>query len=196
MADHRADAPSWSETIVKSGLSAVPLVGGVLATIVSDVSARHRGRVTEYAKEVIAAVGNDDLVVQRLRTNEELTDIFTVGAIAASRSSLENKRRAMARVVSEAIRDDAKIDLSGLLMPALADLDRPHFAVLSRIAAGGSDEKAARAAADTAPDPVVAGLIRWGAVKTVGTFDGGLAVTGVTPFGERLLSYVETQELA
>jgi hypothetical protein len=45
-----------------------------------------------------------------------------------------------------------------------------------------------RGIADTAPDPVVAALIRL--VKTAGTWDGGAAVNAISVFGRKLLGYV------
>jgi hypothetical protein len=101
----------------------------------------------------------------------------------------------MGRVVARAASDDAEVEMMQLVMSALGDLDSPHFSTLAKVREGGEGNPDwARSVADSAPDPVVAALIRHGTVATVGTYDGGLAVTDLTPFGRMLLDYVANAE--
>jgi hypothetical protein len=189
--ERRGSAPSWMETVVKAGVSAVPVIGGSLATVIGDTLERRRERVSEFGEAAVASLGSPEKLLERLHADERVSDLFLDGAVAASSTSLRAKRRAMGRVVANAASDDAEVELMQLVMSVLVDLDAPHFAVLGKIAEGGEENLDwARSVADAAPDPVVAALIRHGAVATVGTFDGGLAVSGLTSFGRLLLEYV------
>jgi hypothetical protein len=189
--ERRGSAPSWMETVVKAGVSAVPVIGGSLATVIGDTLERRRERVSEFGEAAVAALGSPETLLERLHADERVSDLFLDGAVAASSTSLRAKRRAMGRVVANAASDDAEVELMQLVMSVLVDLDAPHFAVLGKIAEGGEENLDwARSVADAAPDPVVAALIRHGTVATAGTFGGGLAVSGLTSFGRLLLEYV------
>jgi uncharacterized protein related to proFAR isomerase len=186
----RSSAPSWAETVVKAGLSAVPVVGGPLATLVDDIAARHRDRVTEFADAAIEGVGGPEEMMEALRKSERVADMFFEAAVASSATAHAQKRKAMAAVVAQAATDDARVDESQLLMDALVDLDAPQFAVLGQIDGVGDDEDEVRRLADAAPEPVVAGLNRHGLLTQVGTYGGGYAVTSISRFGRDLLAYL------
>jgi hypothetical protein len=101
----------------------------------------------------------------------------------------------MGRVVGRAARDDATIDDGQLMLRVLINLDAPEFHVLGRIADVDGDQDAVRAVADEAPQPIVSALIAYGVVETVGTFDGGLAVVGLTSFGRSLLAMLNDGDI-
>jgi len=189
--ERRGSAPSLIETVVKAGLAAVPVIGGSLATVIGDTLERRRERVSEFGEAAVAALGSPETLLERLHDDERVSDLFVDGAVAASGTSLQAKRRAMGRVVAKAASDNAEVEMMQLVMSALGDLDAPHFSTLAKIVEGGDGNLDwARSVADAAPDPVVAALIRHGTVATVGTLDGRLAVSGLTPFGRLLLDYV------
>jgi hypothetical protein len=120
----RDPGPSWTETVVKAGLAAAPFVGGPLATLVDDMATRHWARVTEFAQVTIETIGDPEALVIALQQTERVADMFFQGAIAASTTSDERKRRAMGLVVGQAAAgDDVRIEESQLLLDALRDLD-------------------------------------------------------------------------
>jgi hypothetical protein len=190
-----SSAPGWTETIVKAGLAAIPYIGGVLSTLVGDVAARRRKRVTEVGRYAIAEAGNPDTLLAAVQRNERLADMLVSAGFAASETPVQEKRRAMGRVIGRAARDDATIDDGQLMLRLLINLDAPEFHVLGRIADVDGDQDAVRAVADKAPQPIVSALIAHGVVETVGTFDGGLAVVGLTSFGRSLLAMLNEGDI-
>lgn len=183
--------PSVASTVVRAGLSAIPFVGGPLEVLVSDTIERRQARVMETGELARETVGDDDAFVKRLQEDPVLADMLVEASETASRTALSAKRRAMGRVVGNAVRDDALIEEGQLLLAALRDLEAPHFLLLARIEAGEQQNLAAV----PLPEPVRSGLVRHGAVETVGTYGGGQAVTGLTSFGRRLLDLVRAEDL-
>lgn len=183
-------APGWPETLVKAGLAAIPIIGGVLETVVGDVAERRRERVTELGRHAVDEAGGPEALIDGVRRDERVADMLVSAAFAATESAVEEKRRAMGRAVGQAARDDAAIDESQILLRVLLDLDAPEFHILGEIAPLDGEPDDVRAAVDGVPTPVVSALIRNGVVETVGTYDGGQAVTGLTPFGRMLVALV------
>src|SRR3954453_10371987 len=132
--ERTGSAPSWMETVVKAGVSAVPVIGGSLATVIGDTLERRRDRVSEFGEAAVAALGSQEALLDRLQVDERVSDLFVDGAVAASSTSMQAKRKAMGKVVARAASDDAEIELMQLVMSALADLDAPHFSTLAKIA--------------------------------------------------------------
>jgi hypothetical protein len=188
--EHGADSPTWLETAVKVGVSLVPYAGGALEVLVGDTLERRRSRVREFGESAVGAFGDPHEFAVKLASDERLADLLLQGAVAASATALRQKRVAIGRVVAQAARDDAEVELMQLLMLALADLDAPHFSTLAKISERGSDQDAARGVAEAAPEPVIARLATNGTLQQTGTFGGGLATVGVSSFGKQLLDYV------
>ena len=115
LARRHTDVPPWWETIVRAGLAAVPVIGGPLEVLVSDVAARDRDRVTEVGMTAIDAAGSPKVLLESVQRDERVADMLLMAAFAASQTSVEGKRRAMGRVVRRAARDDAAIDESQLI---------------------------------------------------------------------------------
>jgi hypothetical protein len=189
-------APGWPETIVKAGLARHPVYRwSSLDSCWRDVAARRRERVTETGQYAIAEAGNPDTLLAAVQRDERLADMLVSGVFAASETAVEEKRRAMGRVVGSAARDDATIDDGQLMLRVLINLDAPEFHVLGRIADVNGDQDAVRGVAEEAPQPIVSALIAHGLVETVGTFDGGLAVVGLTSFGRGLLALLNEGDI-
>ncbi len=191
-AEPRPAVPSWPETIVKAGLAAIPVVGGSLSILVANVAARRRERVTELGMSAVAEAGSPQRLAEAAQGDERIADMLVSAAFAASETAVEEKRRAMGRVVGQAARDDARIDESQVLLRALLDLDGPEFRLLGQIAPLDGDQDAVRTVADAAPSPVVSVLLRNGVVEQVGTYGGGQAIVGLTPFGRALVEFVRS----
>ena len=186
-----------SETAIKAALSLVPAVGGTLATIVGDEMERRRGRVLESTDTVISAVGPTELV-KRLEDDERLTSLFTEALEASARTTLAEKRRAMAIAISRAVLDSAAIDEAHLVVAALADLDVPHLRELERFrrrvdAADPDRDDLASQMVETSGTgmaaPIEAALVRHGCLwsASVSVLGGRVTHWGVTGFGRHIL---------
>jgi hypothetical protein len=212
-----SDAPSRVETVVKAGLSLVPAVGGVLATIYGDWQARRRARVERVAEVALERyVGSADEFVQRLRDDPRFASLFVTALEAAAATAVEEKADALGRLLADAASSTRAqgFDEKELMVLALGDLEWPHIHALRELAeypsdgdlfaehGTGNDEavnKDPRRAermrfVESLAQPVVAALVRHGLVTENAGF--GLYVEGVTPFGRALLRYLERRPAA
>lgn len=164
-----------------------------MGTIAQTVVELRKDRVLELGELVRAAVADDDRLATRLREDERLADMLVRAAETARYTSARAKRAAMGRVVAAAITDRAQVDRSQLLLAALIDLDAPHFALLAKLAEGKRAGDEGQPVAVPTPEPLKAALIRHGLVTTTITWGGGLAVTGISEFGDELLQYVRNE---
>lgn len=192
-------------------LSAVPYVGGSLTVLYDDVRSRRLAKVERNVQEIADAAGLERLV-HRLAEDPEVEALFVEAVDAAARTAFEAKRALLTRVVAEAVSDDAKIEPGQLIVQALRDLDSPQIRALARLRAvelraeqeqGTTTDlqreriaSAVTAAGRLEPDPVVAALVRTGAVHQATLYGGGLAVHAVSTFGKMLLSELTQPEEA
>lgn len=189
--------PSHGETIAKAALAAIPYVGGSLAIVYEDVRDRHLARVRGVVEDIDARAGTETLEA-RLRDSEVVEVLFLEGVEAASRTGLAAKRRLLAKVIANAVRDEAAVDTSQLIVGALKELDSPHLAALTRLC--HAEDSSPGEPADTEgndttidlsrrePVPVIAALIRTGTVLPATLVGGGVAVYRVADFGRTLLA--------
>jgi hypothetical protein len=181
------DSLGWGETLVVAGANLIPVVGGAVGTLMHKAYAMDRERVAQTGRAAIADIGDPDVFVQRLTSDERLLDMCREAFEASARSSTEAKRIAMGRVMARAVVDDAQLDDSAELLSALARLESQHFRLLGQIElALGSDEMAAV----PVPEPYKSALISAGTVQTGTTYGGATTIGGLTDFGERLLAYL------
>jgi hypothetical protein len=182
--------PTVGDTLAKVALQLVPYVGPPLETIYDDVRARQAEKARRTVSE-IAELCSMELLLRRLNENPEIEAMFVAAVDSALRTGLERKRRYLARVVANAVLDDAKVDESELIVQALRDLDGPHLRALERLrqaedSAHTDNEKSAavQEAAKEEPAPIRAVLSATGAV-TPAPFGG---IFRVSPFGRTLLT--------
>lgn len=185
--------------------------GGELLAVLVDHEQQRLLRISGAFVDEIGDAAGAQRLVRRVEESEEVAAVFRQAVDAASRTGYEAKRRALARIVSAAVLDDAKVDESHLLTHALQDLDAPHFRVLEamhraevrvRRAHGDADYpdrqeaeiEAVRLATEGTPEVVVAGLARVGAIADRGTWSSLSGRTceahETTDFGRLLLEYL------
>lgn len=192
------------ETALKAALSLVPVVGGALATVFGDEMDRRRERARETAGVVAESVNADDLV-SRLRDDQRLAAIFAHAVEAGARTTLREKRRAMADAVSRAVLDTARVDETQLIVAALGDLDVPHLRELEafrrRVDAADPDrEDLAARMLETATSgmiaPIEAALARHGCIwsANLSVMGGSITHWGVTRFGRSLLDELKIDD--
>ena len=130
------------------------------------------------------------------------------------RTGYQAKREMLARVISAAALDDARIDETALYVRALTTLDAPHFRTLEALVRcldtlGLSTEsthedvsgvrEAIRMEVGDVPTPIVTALRREGLIRLSGTYPGGepLAIEAyrVTDFGRALLDELRSTDV-
>ncbi|MFA9430962.1 hypothetical protein [Egicoccus sp. AB-alg2] len=198
MSKHDRDNRAHLETAVKAALSLVPGIGGALATIVGDELDRRRQSGRETAEFIIKGVADGDVLLQRLREHEQLSSIFAAAVEAGMRTTLREKRRAMAVAVSRAVLDEALVDEAQLIVAVLSDLDVPHLRALEefrrRVDAADptrtiAHHRSIESQTSGLSSPIEAALVRHGCIYSQSTavLGGGITHWGVTYFGRMVL---------
>lgn len=132
----RGDAsavPPLTNLIVRVAIAAIPYVGGPLEIIYSDVRLRQAAKAEEVMAEITGATGADRLL-DRIREDPYVEALFVNALNAALRTGIDAKRRLLARAVSAAVLDDAKLEESQLISDVLEQFDVPHAIALARLA--------------------------------------------------------------
>ncbi|NYI66080.1 hypothetical protein [Spelaeicoccus albus] len=191
-------------------------VGQAFAVVLEDTRARRDARFTDTVVTIKDRVGDVARVSRRLAEDEELEALFIAGVNAAVDTGLKAKRRHLAKVISAAILDDARVDESALIVQTLRELDAPHFRALERIRREQDTEPEDRSG-DAPPggrpsphqhvvdtveqesEPVISALVRAGTLRQVTGglvfgIGGNLVVTGLTEFGRTLLDNVLAED--
>jgi hypothetical protein len=186
-----ADARSGKETAIKAALDLIPYAGGAIATIYDDHMERRRERAkTTVAEAVDWLNGDEERLVTRLRNDEEFADLFFGALRAAAATSIEAKRRVLARALAEGVEEgEGELDEIKLLVAAVEGLELIHFRTLKRIESFASTGQLESLIAAT-PVPVFASLISYGLVEESDGYNGP-QVLGLTDFGERVLHFVQ-----
>ncbi len=209
------EPPTLKSTVIRSGLTLVPVVGGLMQVLFDDINAHRRYLAEQTAGEVAGAVGGPEALRAALE-DPALEDLFVSGIEGAMRTRLEAKRRAFGRIVSSAILGDASVDESVLMAYALRDLEEPHLrwlvkfgeaqkAATAELQPSGEDTddqdrlvelfRRVRAVGATAPPAVNEGLARTGLVVEQGrSWGGGTSVAQVTEFGWAFLEHLKRRD--
>lgn len=198
--------PELWDSGVRIGLSLVPVIGGALQVIYQDTRSHVAARAARTIQEIADETGVERLR-ERLASDPEVEALFVQGLDAATRTGYEGKRRLLARLISAAVLDDAKVDESLLFVLALRDLDGPHLRALERLRRAQDEvrartfereeerdsiaQKAVREAAKDEHEVVLAALVKCDAARAMGRTWGGPLIPGeVSAFGVALLDYL------
>jgi len=164
-------------------------------------------RGQEVLTVVTESVGVEELR-HRLDANPELETLLARAINAAAGSALENKRRLLARIVQDAVLDDAVVDESTVILDVLEQVDAIHIRCLEAIARAEQESKDAgdwefaveraekpynqriQSAAEMHPSPVIKRLGTLGLADATVDWSGHSRVTGLTSFGDQLLRHL------
>ena len=195
----KPEPPTWLETVVKAVLVAIGPLGGSAVVVLDDARARAAAKAGEVVEDIIRITGEPTLA-QRLQGDAVLEALFVKAVEAAVRSGLAAKRRLLARVVADAVVDDAKFDESLLIATALDELDVPHIRTLNSLAnewavkQARPDNSALWGTSDVwreTPEPIKAVLVRSGTAMPQTTLRRGKSKPnrqeGISEFGLRVL---------
>lgn len=196
MTDVPEPTPTVQDTLVLASLKLVPRLGESLAIVYDHNRKRHAAKIAQTLEAVADRTGIETLA-ERL-AEPQLEALMLDALDTAGRTGLDAKRRLLAQVLADAVLDDAKVEESQLITQALRDLDAPHIRALERIRLASDTvaqlpepekerSEVVLAAGRAEPTPVIAVLIRVGAVEPATIFGGGHGVHDISDFGRNLL---------
>ena len=116
-------APSRIEKALRLPLAALPF-GGIVLELLDLAHEQYDSAIAQTVGEITADTGAE-LLIQRIRDDPEVRATVIEALSAAGRTGLEAKRRALSKLVTAAILDDARVDEAQLLILALRDLEGP-----------------------------------------------------------------------
>jgi hypothetical protein len=196
-----------AENEVSAGIE-LAVGGGVFPASAKLAVTLKRGW-SSRGQEVLDSVSRaiDGEILERRLLEAPEVEVLLVRAVnAAAGSALSSKRRLLARVVQAAVLDDAAIDQSTLIVDVLEQIDAVHVRCLEAIARAELASKEAgdweftaeraekpsnervQAAADDYPSPIIKRLETLGLADASVDWSGHTRVTGMTVFGELVLS--------
>jgi hypothetical protein len=190
--ERRAE-PGLALTAARAAIASVPIVGSGVQVFFDWGQARFENRILDLEEEALAQCTTEALA--EALADERRSRAIVRAASIAGLSDWERKRRVLSGVVRAVIDgDDADLDDAELLVDALADLERPHIALLVRLSKAQEAPDKGVQAKDLRPPAhpsAISGLVRHGAISGDGfaggmTFNGAISY-GVTPFGRELL---------
>jgi hypothetical protein len=203
--------PSVPDILTRAALAASPKLAGSMAVLYEGFRDRWRARASQVLEEITAEVPTAELE-QRLVDNPALDAALAAAVEAAGRSGLAAKRRLLARVVTRAVLDDARVEEATLVVGVLSQIDAPHVRCLEAVrraeeATEAAGEVAVRAqytereivpriaeAGRAHPESVLAAVTSLGLLEASGIFNGTAIVAGLTPFGRALLADLRQSE--
>lgn len=115
----------------------IPGVGGPIASYLQDRRDRQMRRAVEYQAALLEqSQSAPEVILEQIANDEQLEELFWLTLDAATRTRLEEKRKALGRLMGACLMDDAKIDMCNLFVRALADIDEPEILALKAIGQG------------------------------------------------------------
>jgi hypothetical protein len=185
----------------------VGIGGGLLpfsGKLVVNASRRWQKRGEELVSFILEAVSEEQLEAAFV-AREDVDVLFAQAVNAAANSALASRRLLLARLVQQAVLDEAKVDESVLIVRALTRVDAPHVRCLEAIrraeenaaaigeleaVAPGAEQPSNRLVQDAVDQyggPVLHALVAEGLVAGEVTWDGTSRITGTTVFGQAIL---------
>ena len=192
------DTPRWVDTLIRAGASAVPLVGGPLEVLLSDVRERRAAKVRALVSDIERMAGEESFL-QRVSSDPRLEGLFVDAVEAAVRTSIEAKRKLLARAVADASVDPTDIDHSELVVGALRELDVQHVHALAALASEWDRMQQETGVTlgtsqvwPTLPEPIRAVLVRTATGKSAPQMltaqQAPWRANGITDFGLEVLA--------
>lgn len=125
----KEDLELWA----RAAFTAVPWVGGPAEIVYSGYRDRATTRVMDFFQELFERFDNPAELDARLASSDRLDAAFGRAVRAATESGLEEKRKALGRVVAGALEDDALVDGAELMVATLASIEAPHVRAMTEV---------------------------------------------------------------
>ncbi|MDQ0375975.1 hypothetical protein [Cellulomonas humilata] len=192
----------WSATLARAGLNLIPIVGGSIDVLAARVNEGMVYKRRQLYADVLRRVQVEELVAA-LDRDPVLEAVWSQAVLACVRTGVTAKRRLLAKVISQAVLDDALVEQTQLVVDALEHLDAPHLRALERFRRFIDSiepqtmqvKTRARELWHGEPVPIRAALVRTGCSTAPITPIGGLSMPSYTQgmlsdFGRQLLDWV------
>jgi len=196
------DEPKSPGQIVAGwAFSKVPVIGDLAKDLYHNVNEWRRYRAEQTGQQIAEIVGVEEMY-ELARENEELAALLVQVLEAAERSGYEAKRRLLVLAAANAFKNDEEINMAGIIVTALSQLDTVHIRALARLVALSDsrgprpddpeaqreyDEVMKRAGGEL-PIPVLVTLVNTGVVLPQRmVFGAGTFLNDVSDFGRQLL---------
>jgi hypothetical protein len=182
-------------------------VGSGVASLGADAVTRLiRARVERFGREVAEEVALADLEAA-MEASPSVVDLVREAIDTVSRTDWEAKRRLLAKVIANAVRDDAAIDELTELASAARAIEPPHILVLVQLEEIPEPDHPSDERKNSEPsasrevlregsqskelfDRHLGVLVREGLAREVSTLYNGGATWGISPFGRRFLHWL------
>lgn len=196
----------WRATVLRATAALTKKwTGDALPILVERWNAGAAYKANQFAADLQRDVGEETFALAM--DHPETESMFGAALRAALESGVQAKRRVLARVVAQAMIDDARVDEAHLFVAALRELDGPHLRALARLDDADKQQHPERRAEalkhvwEAEPVPVRAALIRTGcSTAQVETIELNLMFvptpTPVTEFGRQLLEWILAEDEA
>lgn len=119
------EPPTIPDILARAAVAASPRFVGSLSILYEGTRDRYFARGAEVLEEV-ASSADPITLEQRLAESPQLDAALAAAVVAASSTGLDGKRRLLARVITEAVLDDALVDDATLMVGVLTQVDAPH----------------------------------------------------------------------
>ena len=129
------DQPKSPGQIVAGwAFSKVPVIGDLAKDLYHNVNEWRRYRAAQTGQQIAEIVGVEEMY-ELARENEELAALLVQVLEAAERSGYEAKRRLLVLAAANAFKNDEEINMAGIIVTALSQLDTVHIRALARLVA-------------------------------------------------------------
>lgn len=189
-------------------MNIVPYLGNLpenLSLVFSGVALHRARRVADFDSQLFASTGiTPDRLKQAVDQSERIGDLLVAAVVVAAGCEDRERRRWLARAVVEGIEDGVSIDDAQLFVQTMRDVGPLHMRLLALIPQSGgcmSIQQMGLAWPDAVGtlEPLKALLDREGLIEDMGLgVDNvfGTGSWGLTPYGHRFLTFVNTVELS
>lgn len=195
---------AWRDAIVEAGVTVVAPWAVPLQRVLKASAARQAEATGEVIHQVATDVGVE-LFERVVEENPRVRSLMLHAIDSCLRTGSDSKRRLLAEALTDAIRDEQKIDASWVLTEVLREIDVPHVHALQRLRA--VDDKGAKSASaevkwdgreyvrewNALVQPVRATLVRTGLANETSPLLGFSSepVARLTSYGKFLLERLE-----
>jgi hypothetical protein len=195
----------------------VPVAGGAIAGYLGDRRDRIARRAAEFQTIMLQQSRlTPEEILEKIAGDERLEELFWFVLDAATRTSLETKRKALGRLLGERLLDDASVDETELFLRTLAGLESVDLRLLSLIESFGAirqgvqvkhclESKVEGGVPRAVAQPLFSNLTSRGLIESDRVIDGGTAEGSsddwdsdgylITSFGRDLLRWIREAEV-
>jgi hypothetical protein len=183
-------------------LARAVLLPGRINAVIEYAQARRRASASAF-DEALAQEAGDQLgpLLEAAMQDERFLALFAVAVQSALRATSDAQARAIGRALASGLmsEDDTAVDIAGVIIPVVADLEMVHVRALHALLEASEqatfpDVYAAFRAlfgsgSDAIVQPILAKLLQHGLIEMGGTIGGATKYERVSSFGRQVLDH-------